>query len=118
RVVAGPARVAPGRNHVRVTSPLIRIGTEDAYVDIIKGVRPERIIRVGPERIVNEVPVRERPEHGSEPTDHENRTIVQPPPSSIAIPMASIPFLPIPARQCAVETRLSQHAGGAVARCK
>src|SRR5262249_24839862 len=43
-IVELPARVAPGRNHVRVTSPLIRIGTEDAYVDIIKGVRPERII--------------------------------------------------------------------------
>jgi hypothetical protein len=49
----------------------IRISTEDIFIEVVVGVRPERIVGVGVERKINEIHFGKGPEQWSNKADHD-----------------------------------------------
>ena len=60
----------------------LRIAAECALVEVVVGVRPERVVRMGVEGVIDEVIVGIWPEHGSDPAD-DDRPRPMPLPSRI-----------------------------------
>ena len=65
--ITGAASVGGG---VRGATP-IRISTEDIFIEIVVGVRPERIVGVGVVRKINEIRFGKGPEQWSNKADHD-----------------------------------------------
>src|SRR5436190_1806014 len=84
--------IASTRVRIAASRPvgvLIAVRSEKTDIQVVKGVRPERVVCVGRERVIVEVRIGVGPEQRTKPADHDDRAAMPPKPAVMVV----MPFL-------------------------